>query len=238
MIVILGSFIVNRLYGQNEESAYYKWYDNAFGLENTGFYNGYEYREQIRGIDENHKFLDSLQFQPGTVVYNGQTYYSVPLKYDVYNDLLVTDLQNSFGIHMMVLRKRLVAGFSINEKSFTSLPEEAVGTLRISGFAEVLYKTDSLSLLKKHIKIKKDRIEGLRSYVDFENDARYILFFKNSYHLIRSRRDIIDLFPEYKAAIKEKAQGLRRKLDADTYWLSLIKIIASDPSGIFKRDRI
>ena len=57
------------------EEKIYSWYDQKIGIENTTLFQGIEYVETDRMINEQHKFFETQEFQEGIVTYNGQTFY-------------------------------------------------------------------------------------------------------------------------------------------------------------------
>lgn len=48
----------------------YNWFDQVVGIENTGLFNGIEYIEQHVTINDRQKFLGSIYFTAGNLVYN------------------------------------------------------------------------------------------------------------------------------------------------------------------------
>lgn len=211
--------------GQEQVLAHYTAFDAAFGLEKSGLYNGTEYREQPKGANGKHKFWKSDEFKFGQVIYNGQPYAKVPLKYDVLNDELLLDLGNRFGVNILQLNKDLIANFKIENTYFinsSNIPKNG----ELSGFLEVFYDTQKFTLYKKHNKQKKEGIREKVSYVEYEDLATYILELEDKYYQIDSKRDLIHLFPEYEKEIKNSVRGLKRKSDETLYMLRMVQAIA------------
>ena len=75
-VFILVPFLV---LGQDQESKkdIYMLFDNIVGHDNTGIYNGIEYREQLRTLDNNHAYFISPDFVKSYIKYDGQIYYNI-----------------------------------------------------------------------------------------------------------------------------------------------------------------
>ena len=80
----------------------YVWFDTAIGVENSGLYVGKEYKENFKFKNNKHKFFEFNGFQKGDLIYDGQPYFNVSLKLDVFeNEFFIIDsltkvLPNSF----------------------------------------------------------------------------------------------------------------------------------------------
>ncbi len=181
---------------------YHNWFDASVGLENTGLYNGIEYEEKYRMINEKHKFFQTADFIEGSIIYDGQSYYTVMLKYDIHEDQVLIRLKNGFTEVTLQLIKEKISSFEIMNHRFTQITSQSLENKNISGFYENLFERPLFTLFKKHKSTKIKRLDRKVTYYEFFNDYQYILFYKNEYHAIKNRSDIIALFPELKKEIK------------------------------------
>jgi len=128
----------------------YSWYDQQTGIENSTLFRGIEYVETDRMINDKHKFFETQNFQSGSVIYDGQAYYNLPLKYNVYDDILLINLQLDQRNSIFQLFKDRVDQFQINAKRFRYL--QAENNSNIIGFYEVINEEGEFKIFKKHLK--------------------------------------------------------------------------------------
>ena len=121
--LILLFFCINSssLFSQNNSSSenYYNWFDNIIGINNTNLLNGIEFKEEYRTLENNSQYFFSNQFIPGDLIYNGQPYYDVDMKYDIYEDQLIIRLVDNTGYFAIKLIKELVESFKRGKTGFT-----------------------------------------------------------------------------------------------------------------------
>jgi hypothetical protein len=209
----------------------YNWFDSKIGIENTGIYNGIIYKEKFRTVKGNHKFYLTSQFINGNIIYNGQPYFNVEMKYDIYEDLLIIKLPDDSEYSIIQLMNDKIDEFSINNHKFLKISEkyEKFFNEAISGFYEISYQSKHLNLLKKHIKSRKERIVGNFVYSKFKDESEYIIFFNDEYYKINSKKYLIKLFPKLKKDIKKfyNFNKQLQKLDQDKFMTNLIEHISS-----------
>ena len=190
-----------------DTTAAYKWFDQVVGKENTGILNGIEYIEQHISLNEYQKFLGSIYYTPGTVVYEGQAYYDVDLKYNVYDDLLLMRSNNSSPLQ---LHKSRVQEFSLNGNDFINIQTDT--TAAVHGFHEVLVENEEFSLLKKHRKYFKKFFDREYAYYEFyENSPGYAIAKGEGYHPANSRREVISAFPDHAREIRQFYRERRKQ---------------------------
>lgn len=164
--------------------------------ENQILYNGRVWRNLYYRVEED-QFLFSKELLPGSVTINGKTFKNVSIRYDIYNDEIMTPTNNG---SILQLNKEMVDSFTIIFRNttyrFTKIQEDSL--TGIKGYINVLYKGKSAL----YVKYKKE-IEILAV------DGKYDRFFQT--HRIYFLKDVIvyqinsksDLF---KVLNKDKAQ--------------------------------
>jgi len=161
-------------------------------------------------INEKHKFFPSLEFQEGSVTYGGQVYYNVPLKYNVYDDLLLVNLKMGTRNSIFQLFGSKVNSFTINENTFKYL--ETGDNSDISGFYEVLNDNGIFNIYKKHLKNRMELRDRSIAYSEFTNaDPDYIFQYKNTFYELDNRRDLFSVFPDLKSEIRRIYSENRRQ---------------------------
>lgn len=205
---------------------YYMWFDSFFEQGNSELYNGFNYFDFYRTKNRNHQFFKSNNFELGSLNYNGQNFYDIYMKYDIYKDNLVLRLPSQLNYVTVKLIKEKVYYFSIGNQVFTNIPENLNDNIETSlkGFYEVLKRTTSISLYKKHLKLEQTYISESKTYSKFNGKIFYLIHYKNSYHLINSYKDFTRLLPNYKRQISKyyKKQKKLYKFNKDDFYSNLV----------------
>lgn len=190
-----------------DTTAAYNWFDGVVGKENTGLLNGIEYVEQHVTVNQWQKTLGGIFYNPGTVVYDGQPYYNVDMKYNVYDDLL---LVRASGSKPLQLHKSRVQEFSLDGYDFININADT--TAAVHGFYEVMMETDNFSLLKKHKKWGKKFLDRSYTYFEFYDAAPgYAVAMGENYHPANSRREVIRAFPDHRREIRRFYRERRKQ---------------------------
>ena len=223
--------------GQMEQktSEYYNWFDQIVGQENIGLYNGKQYVNLYlnKTFDNKHQFFRSEKLLKGSVTYDGQTYYDMNMMYDLDTDNLIVTLKSGSVASFLQLIRSKVNEFTIDGSRFVYFDGFAENSTAVNGFYEVLLENNSLSLLKKHKKNKKRRLEeldGNRAYYEFVDAYEYLLFAGGEYKNIESRSDIIKRYPNLKKEIKT-FYNKNKKLKKNQPDIFLKKLFESVVSG-------
>ncbi|WP_103865305.1 hypothetical protein [Aquimarina sp. I32.4] len=226
LLIILPKFF----YAQaiiNETPAYYRWFDNSVGVNNTGLYNGIEYEEEYKVKSDKNQFFDTKNFIRGTVKYDGQSYFNLSLKYNIYQDEILVKLPNGFGEIILQLIKDKVDNFSIGNHQFSRIASKKEVKIENKGFYQNLAEYPSLSLYLKHKKVKKEYLENKKISYEFIDKYIYGILYNQQYYQIKNQKDIISIFPNFKKDIQAfyKKNRLVRKSNPDIFYKSLSKHI-------------
>ncbi|GAB1856375.1 hypothetical protein MHTCC0001_12100 [Flavobacteriaceae bacterium MHTCC 0001] len=231
MRILLLCFICSTLncaFSQNETSVkkQYNWFDNIVGIENTNLINGITFHERLKTLDEKGQYLISKLFKIGNITYNGQPYFDIQIKYDVFNDQIILSGLNNNGYFAIQLVKYLVNSFSLNERNFINSQQLKVTTNNTNnkGFFEVLHLNPNISLYKKHKKDKQVKKNDQISYLEFRDKQEYMLYLNNEIHPLNSKKNVLKLFPHLKKQINQ-FYAKNRALMAYDYDKFLIKLI-------------
>lgn len=212
-----------------DKKDYYTLFDKFIGIENTGLFEGYEYKERYVTKDGNHKYYLTDNYVTGDLVYDGQPYYKVELKYDIYKDELIIKLHQGKQFSVLRLIKEKVETFTIDTHSFKRLVNETANFS--NGFYELAYHGNKLVLFKKHNKERIEHLDKEFAYSQFKYTVNYILYYHNEYYLINSKRSLIKLFPGQKKSIHSLYSINKRSLEKesiDLKMINLMKIIDND----------
>ena len=204
-------FISLSCFSQNySEDKIYSWYDEQTGIENSSLFRGIEYVEADRMINEKHKFFDSQEFQKGSVTYDGQFYPNVSLQYNIYDDLLLVNLQHGQRNSFFQLIGEKVNYFQINDYKFKYLRAE--NNSDIIGFYEVINEEGEFKIYKKHLKNRMQLRDKSIAYSEFTSaNPDYIFHFKNDFFDLDNQRDLFSKFPDLKSEIRNFYSDNRRE---------------------------
>lgn len=199
------------------EKALYKWFDSTVGHENSGLLNGIAYRELYKTKNNDHQFYRSSSFQKGNIVYNGQPYFDIDMKYDIHNDEVIVNVPTQTDTRTVQLIKENINEFAIRNSEFIHLQ---------GGFYEIVSKTKALSLFKKHKKASSKYYSGRLTFYRFnKSKIEYLINVKSECHKIsKSKKSLIKLLPEYKSEINlfYKSQNELLKTNYDLFMKTLI----------------
>lgn len=166
--------------------------------EKSAVYTGREYIQYGNGIKGHPYFLqDSLQ--NGTVFYDGVSYPAIPLKYDIYKDvLLIPDYNKSNFIELLTEK---INWFQIASHRFVYLFSKKENNQLNSGFYELLLSNPYASIYAKRSKkipmaskaeeqqqfVQKNvyYIKENDDYFEVSNQASLLSFFKNKKELLK-----------------------------------------------------
>lgn len=232
--VLLIAFLFNVLifYSQSEVidlRQHYIWFDAIIEEGKSELYNGFKYFDNYRTKNKDHQFFKSRDFQLGNVNYNGQIFYNVYMKYDVYKDNLVLRLPNQNNYVIVKLIKERVYSFSLGDHNFVNIPLSLDELIEpsLKGFYEVLKKTNSTSLYKKHLKLEQKEILLSKIYSKFIPKKNYLINYNNSYYIIKSYKDFRVIFPNYKRQVSDyyRRQKKLYATNKDKFYSNLVAMI-------------
>lgn len=224
--LLLSLFFGSFLTAQNPEAS--QLFDEIVALENTDLASGTEYIELHIIRNNQHKNFQADRFAPGQVTYEGQVFSNIPMKYNIYDDLLLINLINSGGETSILLHKEKIESFSLYGHDFINLQLPENQESEIEGFYEVLYETSSGLLLKKHVKKILKHLDKNFTYYEFEPDEPDYIFFQDTvYTPFESRRDLTKLFPKKEKEIRQFYRSHRSlsRSDHDQFLINLFKNI-------------
>jgi len=216
-------------FGQSgrEEVKYHQWYDQLVGIENAGLYYGIIYKDGYRTINEKTKFFKSPDFLLGSVIYDEQPYYNLDMKYNVFEDELLVRTEDRVGGATLQLFKNKIKEFTIEGHKFLKIEDTSLD-INIAGFYEVSLENERFILLTKHKKKDFNRKDRSKLYYEFlDLRKQQVLLYENSYHIIKSKKTIMKLFPGHKKEIDSFYRVARslRNSDTDKFILALMKRI-------------
>lgn len=203
-LIMLFLFNASKLHSQNNTStSLYDWYDSKVGKENLDINKGRILLNYDRVLNNNDRFYFS-EYKLGSVVYDNQIYNSVLLNYDILNDNLILKPNGEFDKNPVTLIKEKLEYFYIDEKKYVNInySENKLPEFMHGFFEEKTIGTNFIFLIK-HSKNKSSVIKNDQLIDDFTKTTSYFIKYKNNYHEVKSKKNILLFLPEYKKSINE-----------------------------------
>lgn len=193
------------LFGQitNEESEIYSWFDEIVGVDNSNLFNGIEFKEKFRFLNEHTNYFKTNKFLEGSIIYDGEQFFKVPIKYDAYQQHVIIKLpyRNS-GDAILKLYNSKIDAFSIEGSNFKNIQNFSNESVEISGFHEIIFQNSILTLYSKHQKVKREITFEREAYSEFiDAKSTPILYYKNTYYYIKNQKQLAAIFPDFKKEI-------------------------------------
>lgn len=168
-------------------------------LDNQTLYNGRIWRNLYYLVQDD-QFRFSKEFLPGVLTIRSKTFNNVLLKYDIFNDEVLTPIDSG---RILQLNKELIDSFSLSFQNrkylFIKMTED---TLKDSkSFFNVLYKGKTILLLKNEKKIDKLAVEG--KYDKFYQVNKIFIVSGNKLYQVNGKVDLFKVMPEDKSQLKD-----------------------------------
>lgn len=201
----------------------YIWFDQMIGKTNSGLFNGIQYIERYKVINEKHHFFKEPNFVLGSIIYDGQPYFNLELKYNVFDDELLLKNSEKSMAPIVQLNKHKITNFTINQHRFTNISFNK-NSVDLTGFFEILDQNDSIVLYKKHLKKQFAKTDRKTVYYEFKSLSEYYIQYKNSFYKIKKLRNFNSIFPSYSKELNEICSRYEaiRKLDPDSSLISVV----------------
>ena len=217
-------FSVNLSQAQQDHSELYQFFDKNVGAENTLLYNGIENIDLQRTIDDANKFLlKGRDFEKGSLVYDGQFFPEVPMRFNLVDDEIIVSLKNDQENSIFKLIKEKVERFTLDDRDFVFIPANANSEIS-EGFFQELYKSGNFEVFKKYLKREFKILDRTNPYYRYEViDPEYYMKYDKSYYKINSWKDLATHFPSFKKDIRKfyKDNKQLRKEDPDRFTTQL-----------------
>lgn len=209
----------------NNEISTYNWFDKNLGIESLDLKNGPAHLNFDKTANNQHRYYTDT-FKSGSIIYNGQNYFDLYLKYDIYADELVLRPYNESNTTKINVVKDYVSSFKIDNQKFVTLKELSTPNFKKGYYEEVLLSKNTI-LYIKYYKERNNVMKENIAYIEYLTKYDYILLKEKDFHLINDKKEIIKLYPEHKRTINDfyfKNRSLKKE-DLSLFMKSLMKYI-------------
>jgi hypothetical protein len=177
----------------------YKSVMDEYGFDQV-LVNGILYEDKYRR-KIGHQFLLEDQLYTGTLVYKGEEYKDVEMKYDIFGQQLILCLKNNNSIAWIVPSNDFVSAFSIGDKYFSKY-----NFGEVPEYYQVVFEKGKLKCLYYWFKEKHDSNKlNYSGYNEFsESEKENFLILDGLIKKYKNNRSFTELFPvEVRAHVKE-----------------------------------
>lgn len=186
--------------------------EKAIDYDNQVLYNGRQWKD-IHNLVRGNQFLFSDSLLPGTVFIIGKEFRNVFLKYDIFNDVILTPL---FAGGFLQLNREMIDSFYLSFENrvyrFIRLPDS-----HTDGYFNLLYKGKTILVTKYSKYIKKRAVDD--TFDKFLEERKMYLFADDNIFEIRGIRGILKVFPGKRELIKNylKNNDIRKSNEFESY---------------------
>lgn len=203
LLTVLFALAANKAQAQYSEEVLTKYFDQRFGYENLEINNGTVHENEFRVSNNKHCYYPNENFEKGNITYNNQQYFDIPIKYDLYNDILVYKPQNSNIISINLIKEK-VSSFTINNKNFIYIDNLFSPLSHIKkGYYEESVSGKNFVFYIKHHRSRREIIKESSIYHEFDDNYEYYIKSEGAFHKISSKKDVMKIFPELKQKIND-----------------------------------
>ena len=231
LVLLFSSLFLTSFFGlfAQEKEDYLITYDSIIGKENLAITNGLFHYNNYRVNDNKDIYFINEKYVTGSLNYLGQAYYNLSLKYDSYNDEIVYRSSGNSEKTGINLIKSNVNSFKIHGLNFVNLDKlDSEKNDFIKGFYEEKIKNNILTFYIKHSKSKREVFIGKNIFVEFSDEAEFVLQKDQKFNKINSKKSIINVFPDKKKSINEyyKKNSELKKKDKTLFFTNLLQNIS------------
>jgi hypothetical protein len=163
-------------------------------------YNGVNYEFYDPTIKGNAYFLDNMNWNNGTIVYDGFAYKNVPLLYDVYADQVITLAYRS-ALRLQLIKDHVQSFDLLGHHIIYHQQDASNPTSPKTGFYDELYG-GKVQVLAKRTK-SLQHTNGFNGTIDsyFSPSLDYYLYKDGTYYPVSSQGSFLKVFKDKKNAV-------------------------------------
>ncbi len=169
----------------------------------SGIFNGREYVEYDNRIKGHPYFFSEYQTK-GSVMYNGQIYDSIDIRYNVHKDILLVEYFDERGYGKeLTLNKEGVKSFQLFGHEFKWIDEKSgIAGLKV-GFYDQLFVGKDYQIIVLREKDLKEEINTLEIKREFLTKDKFYVVRNNVAERINSKGAVLRAFKDHKKEIKK-----------------------------------
>ncbi len=203
-ILSLNFFLNRALSAQHiyvSEKGFYELKENFDHLNGPDYnlLNGRQY--DLLNSGKSHPFFNTDRYRPGSLLLNGETYDSITINYDIFDQQLTLQYPGNSGQDLkVVLNREMIDHFQIDGLTFRLMSFPETG----SSFFQVLSSGDMSCFLLWKKTLSSSTLSGNTSYKYSKQSREVYLQREDRLYVVRSRSSFTSIYDEaYRKEIKE-----------------------------------
>jgi hypothetical protein len=166
--------------------------------ESQNLYNGRVYYMYDARMEE-HQFFEDRKWYRGSVWAEGQRYDSISLLYDIVRDQLVVRHLN--GDPIVIASEKVKSFINYGQLFVWYEKGKGIEPAMTTGFYNLFYDGPTHLLIRRS-KVRQEKIVDRRVISVFPQKDFYYVRKGEQYHAVRSKKSVLNLFPEHKRALR------------------------------------
>jgi hypothetical protein len=183
------------------EKGFYELKENFDHLNGPDYnlLNGRQY--DLLNSGKSHPFFNTDRYRPGSLLLNGETYDSITINYDIFDQQLTLQYPGNSGQDLkVVLNREMIDHFQIDGLTFRLMSFPETG----SSFFQVLSSGDLSCFLLWKKTLSRSTASGNTSYKYSKQSREVYLQREDRLYVVRSRSSFTSIYDEaYRKEIKE-----------------------------------
>jgi hypothetical protein len=183
------------------EKGFYELKENFDHLNGPDYnlLNGRQY--DLLNSGKSHPFFNTDRYRPGSLLLNGETYDSITINYDIFDQQLTLQYPGNSGQDLkVVLNREMIDHFQIDGLTFRLMSFPETG----SSFFQVLSSSDMSCFLLWKKTLSRSTASGNTSYKYSKQSREVYLQREGRLYVVRSRSSFTSIYDEaYRKEIKE-----------------------------------
>lgn len=178
------------------------WYDKAIGLEASELMYAPVVKMSRKSFST-HRFFADKTWLEGSIAYNGQSYHSVPILFDIEQQQVILKHPQEFRSDGILVDMSKLERFEVSGHHFERVPVS--GDAR---FYDILYAGESVTFVSRRNKISKTETNE----VVYQDNSTFYLVGEEKLIPVKRTSHVIKAYPEYKNIIKEITSSANLKV--------------------------
>ena len=190
------------VFGQESHNSLYNWFDKEIGRQNLDVNNGLLFHDIYPTDKKTNRYFDDEKFHEGEVEFENQNYTSICINYDLLEDALLIKPYCESNRNSLIVIKDKIKSFIFKGKKFVNLNyNDSIKYNNVDGYYEEVLTNKEFQFYTKYKKNKREFFADKSILFEYELRNDYVVFYKNSFHKVDSKKSITKLFPEFKTQI-------------------------------------
>lgn len=205
-----------------DETPDYSWADGTHSKNNYELYQGVRFNDSYRIINKKHRYLDRFDFFEGGLLFKGDYYNHLQLKFDLHEQQLLVLHPDSDGITTIAIDMNNIDAFRVGDRKF-----EKKQLLEQSLFLQYLGQYNGIEIWEQHSKKIGYRQNSKITYYEFIPKNSFWVYNGTQWRNLKKKLDLKPFFITEINLLKEAEIKWRDliKTDGETYLLNCLNLL-------------